>query len=319
MGLLSPTLSTKQMALLCHQLASSTEGGLTLARSLELLACGAQSRAVRRLARDWADSIARGATFSQAIHWEGRRVPDFFTAMANVGEQTGRLGTVFQHLIEYYDEVLRLYRALVRQVAYPLLVLLVMLVGIPILRAVLLVDATQSLAKTTTLILIRGLGPFVFVYLLIGLANRILRLRRMLLAVLLRIWPASRLLRGLALARFGWAMSMMLDAGLPLRPALETSARAAGMGALERDLVQPVSRLRTGHSLTEAVSICRFLLPVHRAYIEVGETSGRLPDAFARIARDQFEIAVHAMRACIVVLGPALIVLLGALIVLGGR
>jgi type II secretory pathway component PulF len=317
MALLSPTLSIKNMALWCQQLAWNADSGIPLQRSLDLLAQEGASYEVRRLAARLASNVQRGATFAQAAAWEGRRLPEFFTTMVQAGERTGRLSEVFQGLATYYEELLLLRRALVRQVTYPLMVVFAIILGIPMMTTIVLAEDASRLPLELARLTVHALVPFVAAAFAWAVLNRLLPVGRYAVRGLSHLWPASRLMRRLAVGKFAWAMNLLSAVGLPLPQALVLAAKVSGLPGFERHLLRSAQRVKEGASLSEALAGCRYLNPSHRGYIEVGEQSGRLPQAFGFIARDQFETCVQAMRVCIVTLGGVLIILLGVYIALG--
>lgn len=311
MGFFSPALTSKHQALFFHQLAWSAQSGMPVLRALEIIAAEVSSREVKRLSVRLADNLRHGATFSQAADREASRFPAFVTAMMNVGERAGRLTEVFQWLDVYFEQRVAFQRAVFQQILYPILVVLTALVGIPLLRSFLTAPDVWTMTRDMALILVSFCGTVFFWCAVIAVVNRILPVRRFGLRVFSHLWPLSRIIPRLAMHRFAWAMQISAGMGGDVEEALRLSARTADLPAVEKKLLRACPPLKTGATLSEAIAKCSCFTPQHKAYIAAGEASGKLPDSFQYIARDQIEEAIQALRLCIIALGPLLIILLG--------
>ena len=94
MGLLSPELSPHEMYVICSQLSAGYTGGVGLVETLEIMAKSEGKRSIKRVADRLAHCLRRGATFSQAAHWERRHLPDVALAMWDLGERSGQLDAI---------------------------------------------------------------------------------------------------------------------------------------------------------------------------------------------------------------------------------
>jgi len=314
MGLLSPKLSLKHMTAFCRGLALAHGGGIPIPRCMQLLAQKPQIFAVRRLAERLKDCMERGATFAQAVHWERRRLPDFFVALIAVGEKTGTLHHVLPQLAAYYEEQRELRGELIRQITYPACILACIWFGIPVLKIV-LVNATVG-SKAGLLgpiwdVLRYRLIMLATILALVSVLGHIPPLVRLCQAALLYAWPASRVVRRFARARFGWAMHFFAGTGIAPHLAIPLAAQSAGLWPMARDLNKAVAPLQAGATLTEALAPSRYLSRVNKGHIEVGERSGKLDEAFASMAREEYREAMHVVRMIIRTIGGILIVALG--------
>ncbi len=315
----SPTLSIRTMAALCGHMKLLYEGGIPLRRAWSMLGDEGHNLALRRLSRRVDGAIEGGLTFSQALQAEGRRLPHFFSAMVTVGEKAGVLAACFGLLAEYYEQMKELREAVYRELAYPMAVILGIVIGIPIVKAVLIgatAESETALWWTVGLIVWRGLSPFVTVIVAYAIVNRFLPLRRLLFEVMFFLWPLSRLVRKLTVARFAWSMELLLRAGIPIHRAVAVSADVAELRSFRKRVIRAVRPLKEGSTLHMALSNCSYLPPTALTYIEMGEQAGRLEEAFHHIGKDQYRSAVTTLKAITTVIGAIAIILIGISVVL---
>src|SRR5256885_13943599 len=95
--MLQPHLSNKSLSELCHRLAVETDSGIDIRRTWKRESDIARGRS-RPYIASVRDAVARGDSLSAALARTGGVFPPLFLEMADVGEQTGTLGKVFQRL-----------------------------------------------------------------------------------------------------------------------------------------------------------------------------------------------------------------------------
>jgi len=83
---MTSSLSTKDMARLCHTLATLYDGGVPLVRAFRVLEESGGSRDLKILARDLRQAIAQGATLTQAVHFYRKRLSPVFVHMVAIAE-----------------------------------------------------------------------------------------------------------------------------------------------------------------------------------------------------------------------------------------
>src|SRR5437868_2137971 len=119
----SSQLPAAALAGLCHVLRHSLDAGITLRDVFRQQAARGQP-AVRDAAERVRLRLERGDSLEAALEDEQGVFPPLFRAMAQVGEQTGRLPEVFAELEKYYALQEKLRREF-RSRTFPMLVQLV--------------------------------------------------------------------------------------------------------------------------------------------------------------------------------------------------
>ena len=128
--------------------------------------------------------------------------------------------------------------------------------------------------------------------------------------------PVSAYTMRSAMARFLRALAMLLDAGLGMSEAIARAAAAAGNPLFKRDGAPAIAQIANGATLDEAFARSRYLSPVSRGMIAIGEQTGRLPDCLRKAAEWHAQEADHFARVTTVLVEAVLILAIGAAIIL---
>ncbi len=315
MGLFSPTLSIRGMMLMCHALEQTYRAGIPIHRCFFLLRGSSHGLAVRRMGCAVLAALEAGATLSQALAAQGRRLPSYFVRMVQVGEEAGALGPMFQLLSTCYTDAWKLRRRLITQITYPAILVLVIIFGIPLLRGFLLTVMHGGNMSGTFIALLPYFIGLLGALAAINLLWRIPAVTAGLKILLLYVPLFSTPVRQLGLARFGWTMEALMNAGVSTPKAIGIAAACSGNLRLQRDLGRAGQRVIQGRPLAEAFSASRFLSRADRAFIETGEVTGTAPEAFGRLARHNYESALFRLTALLAPLEMILIVLIGLWVV----
>jgi len=122
--------------------------------------------------------------------------------------------------------------------------------------------------------------------------------------------------RRIALSRFLWTLSVLVDSTVPLHEAVARAARATGNRRLERDIVPAIPKILQGETLSESFSQSRYLSVMMKQMIDIGETSGKLPETLGKAAEYAINDAQFLARIVISLVEVLLIVWIGVWIVM---
>lgn len=317
MGLFSSQLSNKQMALFCHNLATLYDGGVPLNRALRAMEESGGSKDVRDLALDLRQNIEQGATLGQAVEWQQKRLSSVFVHMVAIGEHSGELGTMLPQLARYYDDLRKMYHAVIRQVAYPAAVLVAILVGIPILRAFLsdvagIADAPFEVQLFWIMrnFLLQSGGLFLAIVVAARLTLRFTTRE----SILMHCWPFAGLVRRILLSRFAWAMMVFTRQGMPLHRAVAIAGKVTGARLIAKDFERVAPMLQEGFTLEQALARTKYFPKNAMIYVNTGETSGDLDRCFEHLSRGLYDQSVFQLRVLIGLIEPLFILLLGGMV-----
>jgi len=318
-GLLSPSLSARDMAVFCHSLATLYDGGVPLHRALRAMEDGGNSRAAKGVARDLRQAIEQGATFGQAADWHRKRLSRVFVQMVEVAEQTGTLGTILPQLARYYDDLRALYGAVVRQVAYPATLVLAILVGIPILQAFLsdVAGIADAPFEVQLFWILRNFGVTAGgLFLAVAVAARLTLRYTSRESILMHCWPFAGLVRGILVSRFAWAMMVFTRAGMPLHRAVPLAGTVTGANRIARDFARVAPMLQEGFTLEQALARAKYFPRGAMVYVRTGEATGELDRCFEHLSRGLYERSVFGLRILVGLIEPLAILLIGGMVAL---
>ena len=133
---------------------------------------------------------------------------------------------------------------------------------------------------------------------------------------LLDVPLVGRLIRGVNTARFASTLAILTASGVPLIRALEAGARTLTNDALRANVVDAISRVREGSTLSRALGAGAQFPPVMIHMIASGEATGELPDMLERTARTLSSEVERRTLTLTTLLEPILILVMGAIVLL---
>jgi len=136
------------------------------------------------------------------------------------------------------------------------------------------------------------------------------RIHRLLLGLPL----AGRALRHLDSARLAATLAILVGSRVPILAALEAGEGVMTLVPMRAALANAARGVREGMPLSRALGATNAFPPVMVHLIAGGEATGRLDEALERAARQQQADIATRLAAAVAVFEPALIVLMGALV-----
>jgi len=324
MGLFSSQIPTKQMVIVCRQLATAYEAGIPIIQSLDLVREQFKDPKVRQVLTDMSISIRQGASLADAAAAQGKYLPPFFIQLLHAGERGGRLDVMLKDLAQYYEDRLEMKRKVRRMMAYPMAELVAAwFLGTFALKLVnnvigqlntrggggvsdVLVDYAWFQAK--------AFGVAAVLFAVCVMLSRMGVLQWVWGGFTTYMWPISEVTRRLALARFFRSLSLLIGSGLPIHQCIQRSAAVTVNPYIERDLLQAVPRVKEGGTLAEAFAGSRCLTRMAREMLHVGEESGDLERQLHKVAEYHMNEASHAVNIAAKVFGVAIVLVVACVV-----
>ena len=266
--LLSPRISTRELSQLCHRLAISVEAGIDSRTIWAREAQRAKGSSRIRFA-GISEAVKQGESLRDALSETGEFFPVLFREMVDVGEQTGRLDSIFSLLAEHYQGRLTLRRHFLMAITWPLieLGLAVAVIGFFIWFMGVIRQMTNGDFDPLGLGLYgnRGLAIYLafvtivilIIWLTIHAISRGLAWTRPIQRAVMHIPMLGKTIETLALARFAWSFNLTLHSGMNIRRALQLSL-ASTNNARYTDQIDTVDKeIEKGNSILEAFHCSR--------------------------------------------------------------
>jgi type II secretory pathway component PulF len=306
--LFSGRVPLSAMIELCRVLRHSLSAGLRLPDVFERQARKGAAP-LRPIATRIADGLRAGDTLSEALEREQKAFPPMFLALASVGEKTGNLPEIFAELEKYYIIQQRFWRQFWSAATLPIIqyVAAVFIIAgtiwiMGIIAAMNSTAATGPLGKAFSgsggalRFLIMNFGTIALLIVLYKLFSRSLRHKAVVDRFLLGLPVVGPFLMSFNLARLSTSLRLTLDSGMSPAKAVALSLKATGNAAFESRSKVVQDSIRSGESLTTALTQARLFPDEFLHIVGAAEEGGRVPEAMVQQAEQYTEDAELKLR-----------------------
>jgi type IV pilus assembly protein PilC len=313
-----------------QQFNTLIKAGLTILKSLDLLAERAASQRLRPVLIEVRDRVRNGALLSEAMEAQGTFPPVYVTVIS-AGERSGNLSGVLDQYIAYLRTSSGFRNRLITTMIYPIVLVCFAIAVITYFVTyalpqyaslykelnVQLPEATQLLLKVALplrsyfiVMLAAVIVAAVFVFLWTRSERGALAIDRLKpkIPILGDIWLKAQIAQSVR------TLSTLLAGGSPLVPALRTAAAAIGSRLISTSVATAADRVKEGESLHASLAETGLVPPLALEMIEVGEASGALTQMLTSVAEFyEEEVNTRLQRALSWI--PIVILLLMAVVV----
>lgn len=324
-------LSTAQLALFTRQLATLLSAGLPIDEALAALGEQGEDERARSLVVALRARVMEGAGLATAFADYPDSFPEIYRASIAAGEQSGRLSTVLERLADYAESRDALRQKMLTALAYPLLLTLVaigVVTGLLVYVVPQIVGVFASMKQqlplpTTVLIglseFVKRWGLLLFGALVVLLVSTRMALRREAVRMtwhrwLLRLPLIGKLTRASNTARAARTLALLSASAVPLLDALAISAQVVPNLPMREALRRAAHKVREGGAFSRALADSGYFPPVAVRLIASGERSGQLERMLDEAAAHQAKELDRWLAVLTAVLGPAVILLVGAMV-----
>ncbi len=294
--------TAKDITLLTRQLATMLEAGIPLNNILKLLKANAKKAQIRTLLTQISSQIEAGASFSQALRKSSALFDDFYCDLVAVGEQTGRLDSIFSRLYLYREKSENIRSKVFKAMIYPSIVFTVA-IGVTIAMLIFVIPTFEDIFKTfdakmpwfTQLILDlsrflqhNGLSLFISICLLVLLFrffyNRYYQLRLKVAQFLLKVPVIGDVLTKATIARFTRTLATTFSAGVPLLTGIIAARKTTNNLHYEKVIEQVHQQTLSGKPFHCSIQETEAFSDMMVQMIMIGEESGKLDEMLNKIA-----------------------------------
>jgi type IV pilus assembly protein PilC len=320
-----------EIAVVTRQIATMIDSGLSVVRSLGILAGQVENKELARILGEVRMEVERGSSLSAACAKHPKVFNTLFVTMVQAGEAGGHLDSVLLELASTIEKQAVLRRKVRSAMTYPIIVLSVMVV-IFLALLIFIVPVFQKLfaslhAKlplpTQVVIgiskIILSVWAVVLVFMLIG---GIVMLRRWIKTPAGRLkWDAfklkppifGQLVHKVSLARLSHTLGSLIQAGVPILESLDIVSETAGNQVIGNVLIDAKNGVREGRALADTLRDHEEVIPpLVTQMVEVGEQTGALDSMLHKVGEfydGEVEITVNNLTS---MLEPIMTVFMGA-------
>ncbi len=313
-----------------QQLVTLIRAGLPILTGLDLLAKQQKDEYFRDLLQQVRDRVKSGQLLSEAFDMPGI-FPRMYTTTLLAGEKSGNLEEVLSRYVHFQRLALSFRKKLTASLIYPALLVSMVLVMLTFLVTFVVPQFADlynqlgaELPVVTQFMLALGLNMrHYFVLVLAGLALLLIGLWRWTRSEdggrkLDRIRLAAPLLGSIWLkyqvSMFSRMMSTLLSGGLPLVAALRTAGASIQSQELAVALKDAAQRVCEGQGLAHSLQQCGRFPSLSVEMIEVGESTGALPQMLTSVAEFYEEDVETALAAALSLIEPAILIVMAVIV-----
>ena len=323
-------LNLERFLIFNQQFVTLVRAGLPILKGLDLLAdrltdprLGPYVKAVR-------EEVRNGTLLSEAFRAQGV-FPKIYVTSVMAGEKSGSLTEVMDRYISYQKTSLAVRKKVMVSLMYPcILVVLVVLLMVFLVTFVVPKFATlyesfhADLPAPTRLLIAVGQAAQAYilgfaVILLAGIAGfrwwaRRESARTVIDRFKLKIPAVGDIWLKYQVAQLSRILSTLLTGGIPLVQAMETAAESLNAPLLQKAVETAGKSVREGQPLSGSLKALKLFPGLAIDMIEVGESTGALPQMLNSVA-EFFEDDVNTrMQAMMSLIEPAIMLIMGTFV-----
>ena len=310
-----------------QQFVTLVRAGLPILQGLDLLADRLTDEKLGRHIRAVRDEVKTGTVLSDAFARQGV-FPAIYVTSVLAGEKSGSLVEVLERFITYQRLSLALRKKLLVSLMYPavlillVIALIVFLVTYVVPNFASLYNSMQAKLPAATRFLI-ALGTTARSYVLGGAATLLAALIvgyfwskressqetldriKINLPIVGEIWTKYQV------AQLSRVLGTLLVGGIPLVNALATAGRSMGTVLIKKSLDTSALMVREGRPLSKSLKSTGIYPDLAIDMMEVGESTGALPQMLASVAEFYEEDVSTRMTAILSLIEPIIMIFMG--------
>jgi type IV pilus assembly protein PilC len=309
-----------------QQFLTLIRAGMPILQALELLIKRQKEAQLKQILENVRDRVKGGESLSDAFAAQGM-IPKIYTTTLMAGEKSGNMDEVLTRYINFQRLAMTFRKKLFVSLIYPTLLVSVVLIMVTFLFtyvvpkfAELFNSLDAKLPAITVFMLTVGeaaqkYAPYGFIGLVVAVfvlwrwkdtdrgADRIDR------AILgLPLLGDIRLKH--QVASFSRMLSTLLQGGLPLVPAMETAGSSMTSRRILKGVMRAGNRVREGQSMASSLEEQKIFPELAVEMIEVGESTGKLPEMLNSVAEFYEEDVQTALSAAMALIEPVVLMIM---------
>ena len=292
-------VSLSELTTFCRQFAIMTTTGIPLLDCVDILKQQPYTAYFKSILQVISEDIKGGDMFSTALNKHKKVFPDFFRSMVVVGEASGKLDRVFIALADYYEFDSQTKRKVKGALAYPAM-LAMMTVGVSLAMLLFVVPMFKdTLAQMNVEPM--GIAKVVFdmsgflmqwwqvmimsviiVGLIVWLFFRSETGKKTLDVLKIKTPMIGKIQINTITARFARSFSLLLESGMDLASALDSTSIILGNSYIEKRFKEAASEVRQGVTMTNAFQKQKIFPTMLIQMLAVGERTAALEEVLNR-------------------------------------
>jgi type II secretory pathway component PulF len=314
-----------------HQLASLTESGVNILKSLNIITSQTSNKYLKAVLNDIIGNIKDGKALSESLAGYPNMFSNLYTSMIRSGEAGGSLEQTLKRLAGFLEEEAEFRKSLQAALIYPSFILavsaatIIILLGFVIPRLVAMFeDMGQSLPLPTKILI--DVSGFLRVYwwfflVIIGAAvffarrvNRSAQGKLFLDGLKLKLAIIGEIILKAEMSRLSRTLSLLLASGTPIVYSLDIAVSVVENHSLKIEVQKLKDQISGGASFSQGLKNSKLFPAFVTNIIAVGEETGTLEKSLMRIADEYQKDVDRSLKTLTRLLEPATILVMGLVV-----
>ena len=294
-------IGLKDLAIMSRQMATMISAGLSLLRTLSILAEQTESKPLAKVLGQVRSEVESGGALSNAMRKHKEAFPPLMINIIRAGEVGGFLEQALISVAVNYESEVKLRGKIKSAMSYPVMVFCIAIVAV-VVMLLFIVPVFQKMfaglggkLPLPTLMLVylshamRFIVPIGVVLLIVfvrwwGKHKHDEAVRQKLDPVRLKLPIFGMLIKKIAIARFARNFGTMIGAGVPLLQALDIVGEVSGNWVIEQAVKDVQDSVRRGESLSGPLAKHEVFPSMVVQMMAVGEDAGSLEIMLEKIS-----------------------------------
>ena len=330
-SLFQKKVKVKDISIFCKQLYTMLNAGMPLSNALDVLGSQTENKVLRQTIKEVYSQVQTGAMLSQAMKKHRNIFPNLLITMVESGEMTGNLDSVLARMSEHFEKENKINSKIKGAMVYPT-VLSVAAVGVVIFLLTFIMPTFTGMftssgvelpGPTKLLMAISdALKNYWYIFIIvIGGALFIIRRyiktttgKRQFDKFKLKIPVVGPSVTKIATSRFTRTLSTLMASGIPIVPAMETSASVTNHQVVIDGMEKVIEDVKKGLSISFLLKNMDFFPPMVISMVGIGEESGSMEDMLSKTADYYDEELDASIQKMLALLEPLLILFMGVIV-----
>lgn len=291
------------------QLVVMLRAGVPLVESLETIGEELESEKMEEIVKDIIGKVSGGMIFSKALNHYPRVFNSLYVSMAKVGETTGAMDVVLEHVRSFLHHDIAVKRKIKSAMRYPIIVMGILVIAFVAVIAFVMPQFSAMFANakmelplpTKILIFLSDLIIKYWKYTLTGVIIIGSSLKYYLnkpggayqFDMLKLMMPVFKnIVIESSIARFAHILETLSKSGVKIIKALEITQDTIENRVISRDIVSATEKVSKGIPIAEALADSKHFPRMTLMMISAGEKSGALESMLRNVA-EQYDTSVN--------------------------
>lgn len=324
------TFNDKSKEEFYKEFSSLLSNGIDIQRTLAILIEEQSKAKVKLVLEEVQDALVKGNALSEALKKTGHFTSYEFQSI-RIGEETGRLEIILEHLSEYFTNKVKLRRQLISVFTYPSFVILIT-IGVLYFMLNSVVPMFEDVFKqfgqdlpplTQKIIFLSKHFSTVLMYFLLGLIALIIYgytqrkeawFRNATSSIVLRLPIFGPLMKKIYLARTCQSLSLLLGSKTPLVTTLQLIEEMIGFYPIENALEKIRKDIMKGDSFHKGLSQFKIFDQRLISLTKIAEETNQLDTTYARLSKQYQEDIEYKTKLIGTIIEPMIIVIIGVVV-----